>query len=266
MKEFKKTQLLNKLKLGLMAMVAIVVLGYVIYFVIDRPKFGKGTLITQILVYPFEKRECKKRGGRYQYNASMNGYFCQIAGRLVPLKPVIYLYPEKKTNVQVRVKYPPGFSVTYPDYKDGWQVVAEPSGTLTNISNGKEYSYLYWEGNFDPEAVYDLSTGFVVPGDQTRYFLEEKLSYLGLIPREYNEFIVYWLPKMEKNPYNLIHFSTETEYQKRVAMEIQPQPDSVIRVFMVFKPLENPVSIMPQNLEPNQRQGFTVVEWGGSEF
>lgn len=71
---------------------------------------------------------------------------------------------------------------------------------------------------------------------------------------------------MEKNPYNLIHFSTETEYQKRVAMEIQPQPDSVIRVFMVFKPLENPVSIMPQNLEPNQRQGFTVVEWSGSEL
>lgn len=75
---------------------------------------------------------------------------------------------------------------------------------LTEISSGKEYSYLFWEGISDAE--YDMSRGFVVKGEDTAEFLQEILTKLGLTPREYNEFIVFWLPKMQQNPYNLITF------------------------------------------------------------
>ena len=51
-----------------------------------------------------------------------------------------------------------------------------------------------------------MSAGFVVKGEDTAAFLQEKLAYLGLTPREYNECIVYWLPRLEGNPYNLISF------------------------------------------------------------
>ena len=142
--------------------------------------------------------------------ACLTGMFtgCQKEGkepRLEIFKPVIYLYPEQTTDVTVRLDYKGKFTCTYPDYPaGGWRVTARPDGTLTNKMDGREYSYLFWEGEDDTQ--YDLSQGFVVKGSDTRAFLQEKLSYLGLIPREYNEFIVYWLPKMEQNSYNLIAF------------------------------------------------------------
>ena len=121
-------------------------------------------------------------------------------------KPVIYLYPEQETTVSVSLDYAGTLTATYPAYEDGWTVTAEPDGTLYD-ENGNEYSYLFWEG--EDNTDYDFSKGFCVAGADTADFLREKLAEIGLTPREYNEFIVYWLPKMQDNPYNLISFQSE---------------------------------------------------------
>lgn len=177
-------------------------------------------------------------------------------------KPVIYLYPEQEIEVSVQLDYDGELTCTYPAYEDGWSVTAQPDGTLTDEA-GKQYSYLFWEGETDVE--YDMSRGFVVKGSDTAEFLQEKLSYLGLTPREYNEFIVYWLPKMQDHPYNLIAFQQEA-YTDSAALTISPQPDSILRVFMAYQPLEQPVEIEEQVLAPFAREGFAVVEWGGTEI
>lgn len=177
-------------------------------------------------------------------------------------KPVIYLYPEQEIEVSVQLDYDGELTCTYPAYEDGWSVTAQPDGTLTDEA-GKQYSYLFWEGETDIE--YDMSRGFVVKGSDTAEFLQEKLSYLGLTPREYNEFIVYWLPKMQDHPYNLIAFQQEA-YTDSAALTITPQPDSILRVFMAYQPLEQPVEIEEQVLAPFAREGFAVVEWGGTEI
>ena len=177
-------------------------------------------------------------------------------------KPVIYLYPEQEIEVSVQLDYDGELTCTYPAYEDGWSVTAQPDGTLTDEA-GKQYSYLFWEGETDIE--YDMSRGFVVKGSDTAEFLQEKLSYLGLTPREYNEFIVYWLPKMQDYPYNLIAFQQEA-YTDSAALTITPQPDSILRVFMAYQPLEQPVEIEEQVLAPFAREGFAVVEWGGTEI
>ena len=106
-------------------------------------------------------------------------------------KPVIYLYPEVETEVTVRLEYTGRLTCTYPqpDPDGAWRVTAKPDGTLTD-SQGWEYSYLFWEGESDGTPP-DFSRGFVVKGSDTAAFLREKLAYMGLTPREYNEFIVY---------------------------------------------------------------------------
>ncbi|MTI47949.1 hypothetical protein [Sporosalibacterium faouarense] len=178
-------------------------------------------------------------------------------------KPVIYLYPEEKTEVQVKLEFDGDLLVTYPTYNDEWNVLANPDGSLTNLQDGKEYSYLFWEGEY--ENNWDINEGFVVKGENTAEFLQEKLAYLGLSPKEYNEFIVYWLPLMKGNNYNLIHFAGN-EYADLANLTIKPKPDSIQRVFMVFKPLDKYTEIKTQELKPFERSGFTVIEWGGTKI
>lgn len=177
-------------------------------------------------------------------------------------KPVIYLYPTETTDVNVKVDIDGELTCTYPDYRDGWNVTAYPDGTLIDKADGKEYYCLYWEG--EGSAEWDMSRGEVVRGEDTAKFLEEKLTEIGLSPRERNEFIIYWLPRMQQNEFNYITFHTE-DYAAEVPLEVTPQPDSVLRVFMVYASVPEYFEGRPQHFDGFRRDGFTVVEWGGGE-
>ena len=176
-------------------------------------------------------------------------------------KPVIYLYPTEKTEVTVKLDYHGQLTCTYPAYNDGWTVTASPDGILTN-ANGQAYNYLYWEG--ETYTQYDLSKGFCVKGEDTAAFLEDALAKLGLNRREANEFIVFWLPLMQENPYNIISFQKDV-YTESAKLTVTPTPDTVIRVFMAYKSADNYVEIEAQELTAPAREGFTVIEWGGTE-
>lgn len=179
-------------------------------------------------------------------------------------KPIIYLYPEEKTPVSVKLDLKGELTHSYPKYQDGWKVLANPDGTLLDAEQ-KEYYALYWEGN--NSQSFDVKDGFVVPSDETAAFLEESLAILGLNRREANEFIVFWLPVLERNPYNLIHFASD-QYEEMAELTIEPKPETVIRVMMVYRPLSEPIDIPLQDLNKlrKDRKGFTVVEWGGSLY
>ena len=179
----------------------------------------------------------------------------------VAYKPVIYLYPETETDVSVKLLLDGKLICTYPAYNTGWKVTAAPDGTLTD-AKGQTYNYLYWEG--ETNAQWDMTEGFCVKGEDTAAFLEEALEKLGLNRKEANEFIVYWLPLMEQNPYNIISFQTES-YTDAAKLEVTPAPDTVIRVFMTFKASDDMIRLLPQKLTAPERIGFTVVEWGGTE-
>ena len=176
----------------------------------------------------------------------------------------MYLYPEHDTDVVVRLDFDGDLTVTYPAHGHGWEVRAQPSGRLVNKADGREYSYLFWEGA-PRDARWDWATGWCVPGVETAPFLQRRLAELGLTPTKYNEFIVYWLPQLQAHPYNLVAFQWEP-YSKIAPMTIDPAPDSLLRVFLVFKPLVEPVDIAaPAERPAFVRRGFTVVEWGAAE-
>ena len=183
-------------------------------------------------------------------------------GYFVEKKPLIYLYPTEDMNVSVKLGNPNKLTATYPKYNDGWNVFARKDGTLA--ANGRSYYGLYWEGaNYDAKQT---NEGFVVAGKDSAAFLEAKLAQLGLTEREANEMIIYWLPKLEKNAYNYIRFDLNKELDAYMPMNVSPKPDTMIRVSMVFKGLEKPISVREQKLETPERKGFVVVEWGGCEI
>lgn len=176
-------------------------------------------------------------------------------------KPVIYLYPKQKTEVTVVVK-PRKIDKSVPEYKDGWQITAYPNGDLYNPADGKTYPYLFWEGKSDKPTI-DKTKGFVIKKEQVEDFLNEKLKQLGLNQKETNDFIDYWAPRMKNEPNVYIYFMPQSDFDRLIPIEITPEPDTIIRIYMLFKSLREPISVQEQEIITPERKGFTVVEWGG---
>jgi len=209
-------------------------------------------------VFKSEENNDNNKNNSLKINPSL------IAPSYYSEKPIIYIYPEQETKVTVKVGKPNNLTHTYPKYDNGWEVIAKPNGDLVDCKTGRNLYALYWEGINTVE--HNMEEGFVVKGEDTIKFLEEKLEILGLNEREANEFIIYWLPKLENNKYNFIRFQTEEEINSNMPLEITPKPDTVIRVVMEFKSLEEPIKVQEQKLETPKRNGYTVVEWGGTEI
>jgi hypothetical protein len=178
-------------------------------------------------------------------------------------KPVIYLYPTKEMDVTVQVAPTGGFTVTEPQYPTGgWKVRAKPSGELYYYADSKTYPYLFWEGfglNYQRPAE-----GFVVARKDVEQFLRTTLPKLGLLPHEYDEFIQFWLPKMQAEPYYFVSFMPQAEFDQYAPLAVSPKPDTVIRVFMDYEGLNAPMAVRQPEIRTPERNGFTVVEWGGA--
>lgn len=179
-------------------------------------------------------------------------------------KPVIYIYPTESTDVIIKLSNPEDLTTTYPKYNMEWRVRALTDGTLIG-EKGNKYYALYWESeNNKKNSIKE--DGFVVKGEEVASFLEEKLEILGLNYKESNEFIMYWLPKLESNKYNYIRFQTMDEINDDMGLDINPKPDTLIRVRMEYTGLDKKIKVKEQSLTKVERHGYTVVEWGGTNI
>lgn len=183
-------------------------------------------------------------------------------------KPVIYLYPEQETKVNVQLTFNGTLTSTYPTLPpEGWTVTAQPDGTLTD-EEGRSYRYLFWEGVADVD--WKQGSGFLVKAEDAREFLEGSLTQLGLNELEQNDFITYWLPKLEKNGESFVTFAAE-QYTDNAVLTVTPQPDSVLRVQMLISKVDDSnraafQKLPEQELPRFEREGFVLVEWGGTDL
>lgn len=204
-----------------------------------------------------------ENGGGYEYyynpqTKEVDGWELEMIGGYD--KPVLYLYPQDTTDVEVNFEHEENLTTTYPKFKDSWQVEAHNNGNLYD-KNGKYYYALYWEEKKNHNVSFD--TGYYVTKDNAINFLEEKLTLIGLNDKEKNEFIMYWLPILENNEQSLVYFELTQERESYNKIQITPQPDSLLRMAIHVKKVNKPVNIPPQHLEKFERKGFVAVEWGG---
>ena len=175
-------------------------------------------------------------------------------------KPVVYLYPQVVTSVNVSV----GATVNKSDplYTDGgWKnVLAQPDGQLTY--QGKSYNSLFWEGT--GHGVYpDITQGFVVAQKNLVATVRTQLTQQGLNAKEVNDFMDFWQPRLPATPYVRISWLSTAQLNELAPLSITPKPDTLIRVFLDAQGLNKPIAIPPENLSALPRIGFTAVEWGG---
>jgi hypothetical protein len=181
----------------------------------------------------------------------------------IAYKPIIYIYPNKDMDLTIKLGNKDNLLYTYPKYKDNWNVHVTKDGNIYDYDTKRNYYGLYWEGKDDYQL--DMSKGFVVKGEDTVKFLEDKLSILGLNDYEINEFIIYWIDKLEANEYNFISFRNMEDINASMPLYISEEPDTLIRVMMDYKPLDNYIEVKEQELTKVDRTGYTVVEWGGTK-
>ena len=175
-------------------------------------------------------------------------------------KPIVYLYPQQATMVNVKVGADVKVSAPHYNPATGWNALALPGGKL--ITTSGIYDSLFWEG--PGTGLYPgISEGTVVSHDAALSTVRAQLGQLGLNSKEITDFMTYWEPKLPNKPYVRLTWLTTEQMNELAPLRIMPQPDTVIRVFLDFAGLDAPVSLPPQHLTTTPRTGFTVVEWGG---
>ncbi len=81
--------------------------------------------------------------------------------------------------------------------------------------------------------------------------------------KEQADFITYWGPQLAKNKLNQVHFKFNDDCTEFATFEITPEPKTVYRIYILWKPIEKSILLEEQFIEPVIRDGFTVMEWGG---
>ncbi len=178
-------------------------------------------------------------------------------------KPVIYLYPETEMDVNVKVAPNEGFTKVEPDYpEDGWTVRATPESELYNYDDDTSYPYLFWEGH--TTAYERPQQGFVLSREEVPEKARELLYRTGLNEKETEDFMEFWEEKLMVKDYVFITFVDQPTFDQLAPLTVTPAPDSIIRVFMDYTPLDEPVTVEPLHIRTPERHGFAVVEWGGA--
>ncbi len=199
-----------------------------------------------------------------------------VNGWLDSCKPAVYLYPEKKQLVNVKV-YPRGeLSYTDPPYDPayGWTVEAYPSGNLFNSNNHSpvNHNYLYYESKIldskikKPEKGWIVKTGSGVTGQESRDMedlFNEVLPKLGLNQKEQKDFMDYWLGKLPDSPYYFVGLIEKPQRDYLETLKVTPNPDTSIRFSLFFEALDAPKVVEEPIINTPKRDGFTLVDWGG---
>ncbi len=174
----------------------------------------------------------------------------------VAKKPAIYLYPEQTSEVFVQVNVNGFLTKTIPDYGAGWTVTATPEGIINN-----KYDYLFYEAALKKVDI--PKEGWIIPQEELESWFDATLPKLGLTEKEIAQFKEYWLAELPSSDYYEIHLLSNEFLNENMALNISPQPQTVIRTNFYFRPVNSPGSIKEPKIETPKREGFTVVEWGG---
>ena len=186
-------------------------------------------------------------------------------------KPVIYAYGEAGTTFNIAIETEATITFTYPNLDNNWKLTIATNGMLED-KNKQQYPYLFWEGdmkNLNFQQSESQIIGNIVERKNTIAYLEEKLEQLGFNANEKTDFIIFWAPLMEQHDKTFVQFLVDEDYNDISTMEITPQPNNIRRVYILFtdaKEMEDHFIDQPLNFTGFDRNGFTILEWGGTEL
>jgi len=178
------------------------------------------------------------------------GTFTYIAAGLTP---EIYLYPKTDAFIKIQVMSP--ISLSLPLYDDYWYVYAN----IDSLIDGK-YEYLYYE--YSRDISYEFIAGEWVT-DNIALWFDTTLPQIGLNPTESKNYRTIWLDRLPEVPYYKIQMVDPSWLESKRPISIEPTPNTIIRMTLIFTPLQTLFHEHPPIIAQPKRTGFVVVETGG---
>jgi hypothetical protein len=176
----------------------------------------------------------------------------------VVYKPNIYIYPTEQLQLTVKLDFPMGGKVitSIPDYGTGWNVLADTTGLIDNT-----YSYLFYEST-QPD-VWQRTEGWVIKTVELESFFRRNMSEYGFEGREIDDFVEYWIPRLNDYAFYSIYPQTKRIIDNVIQLNFSEQPEMVLRLFYVIKG-DNQLqeNVVEPAISVFERRGFFVTEWG----
>lgn len=190
--------------------------------------------------------------------------------------PSIYLYPEQKQEVVVKldVRGKGVMTSSIPPYNAGWHTLVDPAEPYSRIT--LKYAPPFDNvpvGFLDYHAIregdWQEKEGWAVARRDVRALLGDVLDQIGCNAIEREDYL-YIVPRVieEKYPNEATRLLALPQYGRivddSVGLDVQPKPDSVFRLWIYFKQLGagEKANVRAPKLPKIRRVGFHVVELG----
>lgn len=155
--------------------------------------------------------------------------------------------------------------------RDAWcgHVVDVATGKiqlLDNCATKRHYHHLFWEGRATTGLRFPFDCdAFVVPAQCSERFLNRVIRDTLRFPvKESNDFITLFLPQMRAKPWNLVQFLANDQVSQHVCqLSIEPRPDRLVRVFMLFQGFDSREHLLQQCRR--QQQDHNHIDHGDNE-
>lgn len=173
-------------------------------------------------------------------------------------KPNIYIYPNEQIKLSVKLNFPTGGKIvtSIPEYGTGWNIIVDTSGLINNT-----YSYLFYEST-QPD-VWQRNYGWTIKTDKLESFFRQNMTDYGFSDKEINDFIEYWIPRLNSYPFYSIYPQTKNIIENVIQFDFSKQPENILRLFYIIKghyQLQDKLTI--PTIDSFKREGYFVTEWG----
>lgn len=173
-------------------------------------------------------------------------------------KPNIYIYPNEQIQLTVKLDFPIGGKVvtSIPEYGTSWNISVDTNGLIDNT-----YFYLFYEST-QPD-IWQKNYGWFLKKDELESFFRKNMGDYGFRGREIDDFIDYWIPRLNNYAFYSIYPQTKELINNVIQFDFSKQPDNLLRLFYVVKgqnQLEN--QLIEPTIDSFMREGYYITEWG----
>lgn len=205
------------------------------------------TLIFATLIFPLQS--CKKNNDDNDQADTVKNY-----------KPNIYIYTQKKIQLDVEINFPQGGKIvaSIPKYNNGWHISVDTNGFIDN-----KYTYLFYESK--QPNVWQKKYGWIIPKNELKSFFEKNMKKYGFNDSEIKDFTSFWCPKLKGFKFFKIYPQTDVLINKVVKLKFSKHPDKALRLYYVIKGSDNnndSDKLIKPFIKKFDRKGFYITEWG----